>query len=215
MSIVDYLGMVACTRGGVMNETEIRLLRDEICRLRNAYKTQRLLLLASLAAVTVFAITFFGGPLPVAAQSATPLTPDKDGVLHVRGLVVEDQGGHERLRLGAPLPDPMIHGVRHKRQGPVSGLLIADPDGNERGGYVTTDTSGEALISLDSEDEQEVMLLTNPKGGANFYLRDKSNMVQMTVFAGETYGSVQVPDGPKFTMSKGKQNLLELPAAPK
>ena len=109
----------------------------------------------------------------------------------------------------------MIHGVRRKRQGAVSGLLISDPDGNERGGYVTTDTSGEALITLDSEDDQEVMLLTNPKGGANFYLRDKSSSAQMTVFAGETYGNAQFPDGPKFSMSKGKQTLLELPTTPK
>jgi hypothetical protein len=129
--------------------------------------------------------------------------------------VVEDPGGHERLRLGAPLPDPLIHGVRQKRQGAISGLLISDPNGNERGGYVTSDTSGEAFITLDSEDDQEVMLLTNPKGGANFYLRDRSNFMQMTVFAGETYGNTQFPDGPKFTLSRAKQTLLELPAPPK
>jgi hypothetical protein len=117
--------------------------------------------------------------------------------------------------LGAPLPDPIIHGVRQKRQGAISGLLISDPNGNERGGYVTSDTSGEAFITLDSEDEQEVMLLTNPKGGANFYLRDKSNSAQMTVFAGEKYGNTQFQGGPEFTMNKAKQTLLELPATPK
>jgi hypothetical protein len=199
-----------------VTETELRRLQDEVHRLKTASRIQRLLLLISLASVTALAIAIFARPLPVAAQSAaTQLTPDKDGILHVRGLVIEDQGGHERLRLGAPLPGPMFHGVRQKRQGPVSGLLISDPDGNERGGYVTTDTSGEAMISLDTEDEQEIMLLTNARGGANFYLRDKNNMAQMIVFAGETYGNAQVPNGPKFTMSKGKQTLLELPAAPK
>jgi hypothetical protein len=194
-----------------MNETELMYFRHELLRLRRGYRTQRFLLAIAFATVLGLMIVAFGSPAPVAAQSAT----DKDGVLHVRGLVVEDQDGHERLRLGAPLPDPMIHGVRRKRQGAVSGLLISDPNGNERGGYVTADSSGEAFITLDSEDDQEVMLLTNPKGGANFYLRDKGNIAQMTVFAGETYGNTQFPDGPKFTMSKTKQTLLELPATSK
>jgi DNA-directed RNA polymerase specialized sigma24 family protein len=58
----------------------------------------------------------------------------KDGILHMRGVVVEDMNGVERVRLGAPLPDPMIHGVRQKRSGVISGLLISDAKGNERGG---------------------------------------------------------------------------------
>jgi len=106
----------------------------------------------------------------------------------------------------------MIHGVRQKRAGAVSGLLISDANGNERGGYVTSDTPGDAFITLDSEDDQEVMLLANRKGGANFYLSDKGNLAQMTVFAGE---SDQVPDGPKLTMRKAKQTILELPATQK
>jgi hypothetical protein len=194
-----------------MNDSELILLREEMQHLRRGCRIQRFLLAIALAAIVSLTTNALRSPASVAAQSTT----DKDGVLHVRGLVVEDPGGHERLRLGAPLPDPLIHGVRQKRKGAVSGLLITDPNGNERGGYVTSDTFGEAMITLDSEDEQEVMLLTNPKGGANFYLHDKGNLAQITVFAGETYGTTQLPDGPKFTMSKAKQKLLELPAPPK
>jgi hypothetical protein len=194
-----------------MNETELICLREEMLRLRREYRGQRFLLATALATIFGLIVVVFGSPAPVAAQSAA----DKDGVLHVRGLVVEDSGGHERLRLGAPLPDALIHGVRQKRDGAVSGLVISDPNGNERGAYVTADSSGAAFITLDSEDDQQMMLLTNPKGGANFYLRDRGNLAQMTVFAGETYGNTQLPDGPRFTMTKGKQTLLELPATPK
>lgn len=185
-----------------MNETELALLQNEIERLRRENRTQKLLSLTAFVAVVGLTFVVLGRPAPVAAQSV----PDKDGILHVRGLVVEDQSGHERLRLGAPLPDPMIHGVRYKRSGAVSGLLISDADGNERGGYVTSDKSGEAFFSLDSEDEQQVLFLANPKGGVNFVLFDKAgNSAQMTVF----------PDGPKFSMKKAKQTVLELPSAAK
>ena len=155
---------------------------------------------------------FFGGIIsqrvvlaPVFAQAPTPAA-DKDGILHVRGLVVEDQNGRERVRLGAPLPDPVIHGVRQKRSGVISGLLISDANGDERGGYVTADKSGEAFFSLDSEDEQQVLFLANPKGGVNFDLFDqKGNSAQILVF----------PEGPKLIMKKAKQTVLELPAASK
>jgi hypothetical protein len=137
-------------------------------------------------------------PMPVGAQAQ----PDKDGILRVRGLIVEDPNGHERVRLGAPLPDPMIHGVRVKRSGVISGMLISDADGNERGGYVTGDKSGEAFFTLDSEDEQQVLFLANPKGGVNFDLFDsKGNEAQMTVF----------PDGPRLTLRKEKKTVSELP----
>ncbi len=178
-----------------MNEAEMRLLRIEVLHLRKACRTQRLLLLVFLAAVTALAVTILGRPLPVAAQSGRP---DKDGVLHVHGLVVEDRNGHERLRLGAPLPDPMIHGVRQKRQGAVSGLVISDANGNERGGYVTADESGGAFLSLDSEDEQKVLLLANPKGGVNFVLSNNDgNFLQFAAF----------PEGPKITMKKAHQTV--------
>jgi len=155
-----------------------------------------------LSLVLALAAGFAGGiisryvmPAPVRAES-------KDGIIRVRGLIVEDENGRERLRLGAPLPDPMIRGVRRKRKGAVSGLLISDANGDERGGYVTGDASGEAFFTLDSQDEQQVLLLANPGGGVNFDLFDsKGNEAEITVF----------PDGPKFTLTRAKTRVLELP----
>jgi hypothetical protein len=159
---------------------------------------------AKLTIVLAFFAGIIGGassrylvPIPLHAQTQT----DKDGVLHVRGIVVDDQNGHERVRLGAPVPDPLIHGVRRKRVAPVSGLIITDGAGNERGGF-TTNEVGEAFIGLDSEDEQQVLFLANPHGGVNFDLFDsKGNEAQILVF----------PNGPTFTMKKAKQTVLELP----
>jgi hypothetical protein len=174
----------------------------EVRRLRRECRVQRWVSVIALAAAAGLGIMSLGRPQPVSAQASS----DKGGIMHVRGLVVEDESGHERLRLGAPLPDPMVHGVRKKRSGVVSGLLISDANGNERGGYVTADASGEAFLGLDSEDEQKVLLLANPKGGVNFILTNNDgNSVQLTAFA----------NGPKITMRKGKQVVAELPSAEK
>ncbi|HEY1754288.1 MAG TPA: hypothetical protein VGG72_02750 [Bryobacteraceae bacterium] len=149
-----------------LNESESALLQDEGQRLPREHRAQRFLSQTASLAIAGLTVILFASPVPVAAESA----PDRDGVLHLRSLVVEDQNGHERLRFGAPLPDPRIHGVRHKRSGAVSGLLISDAGGNEPGGYVTADKSGEAFVSLASEDERQVLFLANPKGGVNFLL---------------------------------------------
>jgi hypothetical protein len=77
----------------------------------------------SIVMIAFLAAMIFGRSTTVMAS-----TTDKDGILHVRGLVVEDGNQHERVRLGAPLPDPMIHGVRYKRKGAVSGLIISDAE---------------------------------------------------------------------------------------
>jgi hypothetical protein len=87
--------------------------------------------------------------------------PAEDGVLRVRDLAVTDQNGVERLYLGAPLPDPIVNGVRRKRSGVIAALTTLDAKGNERGGSVTAGQSGEAFLGLDPEDEQPVLFLAN------------------------------------------------------
>jgi hypothetical protein len=58
-------------------------------------------------------------------------------------------------------------GRRVKRTGPESGILIFDPKGNERGGYVTSDTADlEAFITLDSERDQVFTACANVGSGA-------------------------------------------------
>lgn len=182
-----------------MSEPDLTRLQGDVQKLQRGCRMQQRLLAASLVMIAFLATMISRRSTSVLA-SAT----DKDGILHVRGLVVEDGNQRERVRLGAPLPDPMIHGVRYKRSGAISGLIISDAEGNERGGYVTSDQSGEAFLSLDSEDEQQVLFLANPKGGVNLDIFDsKGNEAKLTVF----------PDGPKLKLKKMKATVAELPPA--
>ena len=177
-------------------DLQLKSLRDQNRKLR--------LLTVSTLALALTGLTFqFVSPVPSVQAAA-----QKDGILHVRGLIVEDSAGVERLRLGAPLPDPMgSDGLRHKRQGPISGLIIADAKGIERGGYVTDDQHDEAFLSLDSQKGQEVLFLANPEGGTNLDLFDKlGNEAQLTVF----------PSGPEFVLKRAKSVIAQLPEqAPK
>jgi hypothetical protein len=51
----------------------------------------------------------------------------KTQILHVRGIVIEDESGHPRLVLGAP-----VSSQGRKRQDEVTGLILLSSDGTDR-----------------------------------------------------------------------------------
>jgi len=118
------------------------------------------------ATLTVFLLLFAAsGVIKAAAQ------PE---MLRVKRLAVVDNKGTERVVIAAPLPDPIIQGKRVPRDGPASGMLIYDPKGNERGGYVTSDTGDlGAFITLDSERDQVFTAYANADSGATVWVANE------------------------------------------
>lgn len=97
-------------------------------------------------------------------------------MLTVKRLAIVDEKGTERVVIAAPLPDPIIQGKRVKRDGPASGILIFDPKGNERGGYVTSDTGDlGAFITLDSEHDQVFTAYANADSGATVWVTNEKH----------------------------------------
>ncbi|NVK52854.1 MAG: hypothetical protein HWD85_07950 [Flavobacteriaceae bacterium] len=89
-------------------------------------------------------------------------------ILKVRGLVVVDSLGVERVIISSPLPDPTMHGYRISRgeYGSVSGIMLYDSEGQERGGYVTDNNYGNIFLTLDSKTQQNALFIADPLGGA-------------------------------------------------
>lgn len=93
--------------------------------------------------------------------------------LKLRQLSIIDANGIERVRIGAPLPDPITNGKRGTRDEPASGILIYDAKGNERGGYITDNGAGNALLTLDDGSGQDqVTIVSYSERGAEFGLRN-------------------------------------------
>jgi len=92
--------------------------------------------------------------------------------LRVRQITVVDAKGTERVWIGAPVPDPINQGRRVPRNGAVSGIILLDAKGNERGGFVTSDPGGGVFIGLDSEQRQEALFLVNAEGGGHLSVYD-------------------------------------------
>jgi len=123
-------------------------------------------------------------------------------ILKVRQLIVIDDRGVERVKIAAPVPDPIINGKRVKRDAPASGMLIYDSKGNERGGYMTADDDGNAFLTLDSEEMQQVTLIAYPKGGAEFGIQFKSS---------DTLAMQAREQGPRMKLVRANKVILALP----
>jgi hypothetical protein len=120
-----------------------------------------------------------------------------ESVLRVRGLIVVDQNGKDRIQIGAPLPDPLLQGKRYKRQGAISGILLMDGEGNERSGYFTSDEPGTVALTLDTVQGQTAMFLANDEFGANLQVsdRDHKHLVKLNAF--ENSSNIVVERGGK------------------
>lgn len=130
---------------------------DRIKRLEHCFK-----LAATVFLAIIIVIVFVGWKMQSKSSE----------VLRVRQITIIDENGKERVWIGAPVPDPIIQGERQKRSSPLSGIILLDAKGYERGGYVTSDKSGEVFIGLDSEKGQETLFLVNPGGGGHLSIYD-------------------------------------------
>ena len=140
---------------------------------------------AGVLAITGFAAS---GRVP----STVSLT-DLDS-LRVRQLIVVDDSGTVRARVGGNLPDAVIRGHLVHRGDRAAGVLLYDNSGIERGGYVTFDKSGTVALTLDTRWQQVAILAADSadnSGGAARLWRDR-DWVEMRVDEG----------GPHFTAGK-------------
>lgn len=88
------------------------------------------------------------------------------------GMIVLDENGHDRVALGAPVPDP-LNGIRI---GPAYGLSIHDDDGIERAGvgHIKDKTKGldRVAIGIDGRDGEGAMLIVDRDGTAGVLAND-------------------------------------------
>jgi hypothetical protein len=136
-------------------------LHDQITALEN--RQNRVLAIGALVIIVLFAALLFQW-----RQIRLCQNPQK---LRVRELTVVDERGTDRVIIGSPLPHPTFMGKRQSRGSQkvgISGILIADATGTERGGYVTDDGYGNAFLTLDGQGHQTVLLLAEPNGSTMF-----------------------------------------------
>jgi hypothetical protein len=127
----------------------------------------------------------------------------EDKILKVRGLVVVDSLGIERVIVGAPLPTAQTsfgNRVYPREKGAgVYGVMIYDAEGQERGGYVTDDDYGNAFLTLDSKTGQNFLVIAEPNGPAALQLWDRKGKNKISL---ETFD-----DGADIKLKRNSQDV--------
>ncbi|UNY97244.1 hypothetical protein MQE36_09050 [Zhouia spongiae] len=120
-------------------------------------------------------------------------------ILKVKGVVVVDSLGIERVIIGSHLPPAQTaKGYRKDTRGnSVSGVMLYDHEGQERGGYVTDDDYGNAFLTLDSKIGQHLLMLCEPQGSAYMAMWDGKNAIQLKTAKDDGY----------IKLTKGNQQI--------
>jgi hypothetical protein len=98
--------------------------------------------------------------------------------LRVRRLAIVDAAGVERLILEADSAYANLNGQRYARRSPVSGLILQNAAGDERGG-MGTNGDGDAVVALDGPSPvapgavDRVALFSLADGTAGLVLNDR------------------------------------------
>ena len=130
--------------------------------------------------------------------------PALGGDLTVRSLSVVDPAGVTRVKIAAPAPAPIVMGKVKPRDGVVSGIILYDAKGNERSGYVTSDSKDypNVLFTLDDEQHQRVLFIAEPGGATTLRLfKDKQNMAEMNL----------VGDRPGLRLVRNGKTIFQAP----
>lgn len=101
------------------------------------------------------------------------------GPLRVTELVVVDPAGVERARIGGDLPDAVVEGRRVPRGERAAGLLLYDETGQERGGFVTWEPSGNVGIGLDTREGQVALFVAGPDSAVALRLWHRDDAVEL------------------------------------
>jgi hypothetical protein len=134
-----------------------------------------LLLVGSLAAAPAIA-----RPAAPSIETLEKIIADRDPALRVESVdheritakridIVGDDGTI-RMTLAADTPAPIIDGIQYKRAFDVSGLILYDARGSERGGFGVADlpNGSMAVLALDHPAQDAIGWRVAPDGAVSF-----------------------------------------------
>lgn len=135
------------------------------------------------------------------SPGGTPLPQSSPETLRVQELVVVDSAGVVRARIGGNLPDAVIQGRTAPRGDNAAGILLYDNTGQERGGYVTFDSSGLVALTLDGREKQTAFFVADTSGATALRVWHEKDLVELR--ASE--------DGARFTAVSNGQVMFQEP----
>ena len=97
----------------------------------------------------------------------------------VRRIDIVDEDGTIRMTLAADTPAPIIDGIQYRRAFGVSGLILYDENGSERGGFGVADVDGGlAVLALDHPAMDAIGWRVSPDGSVSFVINQAPPLIR-------------------------------------
>lgn len=148
-------------------------------------------LAATLAAASATNPAAAVEPKPYTAEQLQKIVADEMPVTTVesvdheritaRRIDLVDEAGVIRMTLAAPTPPPIIDGLSYQRAFPVSGMVLYDREGGERGGFGVADLANggtAAVLALDHANVDAIGWRVMPDGAVEFGLNAQPPQVR-------------------------------------
>lgn len=105
-------------------------------------------------------------------------TVDHDRI-SARRIDIVDEDGTIRMTLAADTPAPIIDGIQYRRAFGVSGLILYDEKGSERGGFGVADVDGGmAVLALDHPAMDAIGWRVSPDGSVSFSINQAPPLIR-------------------------------------
>lgn len=99
--------------------------------------------------------------------------------ISARRIDIVDEDGTIRMTLAADTPAPIIDGIQYRRAFGVSGLILYDDKGSERGGFGVADVDGGmAVLALDHPAMDAIGWRVSPDGSVAFTVNQAPPLVR-------------------------------------
>jgi len=97
------------------------------------------------------------------------------------GMLILDAAGLDRVAVGAPASAPFVRGKLYPRVSALSGVIVNDTQGNERGGIGVLD-NGRAIVALDRVASEAIGMSADAASGATaLTITDASSRPQLAL----------------------------------
>lgn len=157
------------------------------------------------ASVIAWALTLSCAALWMVSPASRAQSTTDPAKIRASEIVIVDNKGVERVRIGGELPDAVIGGKRVARGQQAAGIVLYDASGSERSGYVTFEPSGNVGLTLDSKTMQVASFIASAEGNASaFSLWHGKDMVELRSDA----------EGSRLSAVKNGEVLVQTPPIP-
>lgn len=175
-----------------------------------------------LAACAFALVSLSASPVLAQSEPATPKRPSVETLrsiietmepevrvgavdhdrLSVRRIDIVDEDGTIRMTLAADTPPPRIDGIQYRRAFDVSGLILYDESGSERGGFGVADVEGGmAVLALDHPALDAVGWRVSPDGSLMFVMNQAPPLVREPELGDRLVPGVAAPTRIKLSVA--------------